>query len=62
VTRGERVAAFLWVESLVRDGTLRELLFDLDSSIQALTAELGPAHAQVLRLSGVYHNLLRTCV
>jgi PKHD-type hydroxylase len=62
VTRGARVAAFLWVESLVRDAALRELLFDLDSSIQALSAELGPAHDQVLRLSGTYHNLLRTCV
>ena len=37
----------------------RTLLFDLDQSIQALTAALPEGDAQVLRLSGIYHNLLR---
>lgn len=27
VTRGARLAAFLWVQSMVRDGTRREILF-----------------------------------
>lgn len=58
VTAGERLAAFFWIQSLVRDDGERTLLFDLDRSIQALTAAAAPA-AQVLALSGIYHNLLR---
>lgn len=59
VTRGERVAAFFWVQSLVADEGERTLLFDLDQSIQALTAERGPTDAAVVRLTAVYHNLVR---
>ena len=58
VTRGARVAAFFWVQSLVRDDGERRLLFELDASIQALT-QAGADAAAVLQLSGVYHNLLR---
>ena len=58
VTRGARLAAFFWVQSLVRDDARRQLLFELDASIQALDAA-GADAAAVLRLSGVYHNLLR---
>jgi PKHD-type hydroxylase len=59
VTRGERIACFFWLESLVRDGGARELLFDLDQSIQALTGQHGASDPQVLRLTKVYHNLVR---
>lgn len=59
VTRGERLASFFWLQSMVRDDGQRSLLFDLDQSVQALTAQLGSNHAEVLRLTGVYHNLLR---
>lgn len=59
VTRGVRVAAFFWTQSLVRDAHLRGLLFDLDQSIQAISASLGGDHAEVIRLTGLYHNLLR---
>ena len=58
VTRGVRVAAFFWVQSLIRDDSRRRLLFDLDSSIQRLT-QGGADAASLLQLSGVYHNLLR---
>ena len=61
VTRGARLAAFFWVQSMVRDAEQRALLFDLDQSIQSLTTTLGPRDAEVLRLNGVYHNLLRNC-
>jgi len=43
----------------VRDDAARQMLFDLDSSIQALASTLGHEDAQVIRLTGVYHNLLR---
>ncbi|HMW49035.1 MAG TPA: Fe2+-dependent dioxygenase [Cellvibrionaceae bacterium] len=60
VTRGERLASFFWLQSMVRDDAQRSLLFDLDQSIQAVAQELGANHGEVLRLTGVYHNLLRT--
>lgn len=59
VTSGRRVASFFWLQSMVRDDAARQTLFDLDSSIQTLATELGHDHAQVIRLTGVYHNLLR---
>lgn len=59
VSRGTRLAAIFWVQSLVRDDGARALLFDLDASIQALGLELGTGHAQVVALTGVYHNLVR---
>ena len=59
VTRGERISCFLWLESLIRDDGARETLFDLDQSVQALTAERGGDDAEVLRLTRVYHNLMR---
>ncbi|HET7663161.1 MAG TPA: Fe2+-dependent dioxygenase [Rhodanobacteraceae bacterium] len=58
VTRGARLAAFFWVQSLIRDDTRRRLLFELDASIRTLTAE-GANRAAVLQLTGTYHNLLR---
>jgi len=58
VTRGARVAAFFWVQSLVRDDGRRRLLFELDASIQRLVAT-GADHDAVLQLTGTYHNLLR---
>ena len=59
VTRGARVASFFWIQSMVRDEGARRLLFDLDRTVQALNAELGGEHRQVIELTGVYHNLLR---
>ena len=59
VTRGERICCFFWIESLVRDGGAREILFELDQTVQALTAERGGDDGEVLRLTGIYHNLVR---
>ena len=58
VTRGARVCAFFWIQSMVRDDGERTLLFDLDQSIQALTAANAAPEA-LLQLTGIYHNLLR---
>ncbi|MGH8219389.1 MAG: Fe2+-dependent dioxygenase [Steroidobacteraceae bacterium] len=58
VTRGARIAAFFWIQSLVRDDGARTLLFDLDASIRRLTAA-GADRDDLLRLTGCYHNLLR---
>ena len=59
VTRGERVASFFWIQSMVRDLAARAMLFDLDRSIQELTETAGAAAPALVRLTGVYHNLLR---
>jgi PKHD-type hydroxylase len=58
VTRGVRLAAFFWIQSMVRDNTQRTLLFELDTTIQRLAADV-PQHAALVDLAGVYHNLLR---
>ena len=59
VTEGARVASFFWVQSMVRDDGARTILFDLDRSIQAIAGERGQGDPEVIRLTGVYHNLLR---
>ena len=59
VTRGRRVASFFWLQSMVRDDAARQMLFDLDRAVQGVAAQLGQDHAEVIRLTGVYHNLLR---
>ncbi|MFP6850649.1 MAG: Fe2+-dependent dioxygenase [Pseudomonas sp.] len=58
VTRGTRYAAFFWIQSLVREDNQRGMLLELDKAIQALTQEV-PGSAELVRLTGVYHNLLR---
>ncbi len=58
VTRGARLAAFFWVQSMVRDDTRRAILLDLDNAIQQL-GRTGADHDACVRLAGVYHNLLR---
>src|SRR5688572_14913613 len=59
VTRGARIAAFFWVQSMVRDDARRALLFEMDNAIQRLNKDV-PSHASVVQLTGVYHNLLRS--
>jgi PKHD-type hydroxylase len=56
---GERIACFFWLQSLVRDGAAREALFDIDQSVQTLSAQRGGDDAEVLRLTKAYHNLIR---
>jgi PKHD-type hydroxylase len=59
VTRGARIAAFFWVQSMVRDDARRAMLFELDKAIQRLNKDV-PSHPSVVQLTGVYHNLLRS--
>jgi PKHD-type hydroxylase len=59
VTRGARIASFFWVQSMVRDDGARRTLLDLDSAIQTIAADRGQDDAAIIRLTGVYHNLLR---
>lgn len=59
VTAGARVASFFWVESLVVDDAARSMLFDLDQTIQRLTPALAEHQRELVKLTGIYHNLLR---
>lgn len=59
VTAGERTCAILWLQSMIRDEGERSLLFDLDQSIQAVAAGRKKDDPELLRLTGVYHNLVR---
>ena len=58
VTRGTRLAAFFWIQSLVRDPLQRRMLLDLDLAIQGLRRAHGES-PELVTLSGLYHNLLR---
>jgi PKHD-type hydroxylase len=71
VTRGERLACFFWVESMVRSDAQRRLLYEMDMAITALRRQdlaqsnepnqnpLGSERPEVVKLTGCYHNLLR---
>ncbi len=58
VTRGERLACFFWIESLVRSDEQRRLLFDMDMALMELRQAHGESPATIA-LTGTYHNLLR---
>jgi PKHD-type hydroxylase len=58
VTRGARVASFIWLQSLVRDDAHRRLLYELDGTIMRLNQAMRGSK-DVAELLGVYHNLLR---
>jgi PKHD-type hydroxylase len=58
VTRGARVSSFFWTQSMVADARHRELLFQMDQSIQKLRGKHGESD-ETVALAGQYHNLLR---
>jgi PKHD-type hydroxylase len=58
VTRGVRICAFFWIQSMVRDDGQRRMLFELDTTIQQLAATVTD-QAPVVKLTNIYHNLLR---
>jgi PKHD-type hydroxylase len=59
VHAGERLAAFFWIQSMIRNDSARAALFDFDQAIQVLQTMPVPDVHVILKLSGVYHNLLR---
>ncbi|MFD0914109.1 Fe2+-dependent dioxygenase [Methylophilus luteus] len=58
VTSGERLASFMFIQSMVRDAAHRRMLFDMDMALVKLRQQHGEL-AEVVQLTGVYHNLLR---
>lgn len=59
VTRGKRVSSFFWLQSMIRSDAHRSILFDLDQTIQTLSQDLGTDNDEVVRLTGIYHNMIR---
>lgn len=58
VEQGERLAVVGWVQSLVRDPAIRELLHDLSEAREQLVGQEGAARALEL-INKTYFNLLR---
>jgi PKHD-type hydroxylase len=58
VTRGARVAAFFWIQSMVKDDGERTLLFNLDRAILQL-GSAAPDQPALVQLTAIYHNLIR---
>ena len=58
VTKGERLAMIGWVQSLLKQPTHRELLFDMEQSLKAEFDTNGKSE-NFDRLTKVFHNLLR---
>jgi PKHD-type hydroxylase len=56
---GMRVASFFWLQSMIRDDHARSMIFDLDSAIQSLVERLGRDDPETVKLTGIYHNLIR---
>ncbi len=59
VTRGTRVASFFWLQSMIRDTHARSLIYDLDTVLQAFAERLGRDDPETVKLTGIYHNLVR---
>lgn len=57
VTRGSRLAAIFWIQSMVRDEPKREILFDLSQILASVQSKLDSN--EQMALTSVYHNLLR---
>lgn len=59
VTRGARISSFFWIQSMVQDGARREMLYDLDRTIQELRQDHTGDDPRLNSLTGIYHNLMR---
>ena len=59
VTQGERLACYLFMQSVVKDTGCRSHLNEMDQALMALRQKHGEEQPEVIRLTGLYNNLLR---
>ncbi len=59
VTSGERLACYMFMQSLVKDTEHRRHLFDMDMALMALRQRYGDDEPDLIRLTGLYNNLVR---
>ena len=57
VTRGTRLAGIFWIQSMVRDESRRDILFDLNQILDSVSKKIDAA--EKMALTSIYHNLLR---
>jgi PKHD-type hydroxylase len=57
VRRGSRIAAVFWIQSLVRDESRREILYDLNVVMNGLRDKL--SGDEIRGIAGIYSNLMR---
>lgn len=55
VTRGMRLAAIFWIQSLVRKNDDRQILLDLDIAIQRIR-DVNPGEPSILLITDIHHN------
>jgi len=59
VSRGERLACYFFIQSVVKSTEHRRYLYDMDCALRRLRARLGEAEPDVVRLTALYNNLVR---
>lgn len=59
VTRGERLACYFFIQSVVKRAEQRRQLYDMDRALRRLRARLGEAEPDLVRLTALYNNLVR---
>ncbi len=59
VTRGERLACYLFMQSVVKDTACRRHLYEMDLALVRLRQRHGEDDADLVRLTGLYNDLLR---
>jgi len=59
ISRGLRVASFFWLQSMIRQDNARRMVFELDTAIQGLVGRLDRNDPEIVKLSGLYHNMIR---
>jgi PKHD-type hydroxylase len=59
ITRGERLVAATWVQSFVKDESMREVLHELNVAAHRLADKLSPDADEVKLITRSYANLLR---
>lgn len=58
ITRGKRLAAIIWIQSMIRDPAKRELLYELDQARNTLLISQ-PDNAETKQVDRTYANLVR---
>lgn len=59
VTRGERLACYLFLQSAVKDTECRRHLWEMDQALMDLRQRHGESDPALVRLTGLYNNLVR---
>lgn len=60
VTRGERLACYFFMQSVVKSAEQRRQLYEMDCALRRLRAHLGEAEPNLVHLTALYNNLIRT--